>query len=218
MIRYTSRKHIGRLHVITIEDDGSRPYRSPAELALQAIRGGADTIQYRSKGSNLARMLDEALAVRSVCREHGVTFIVNDRVDLCLAVDADGVHLGRDDMPIPIARRILGSERIIGGTVRNVDDLERAEAASADYVGCGPVYATETKELPIGPLGIPGLHAVADAASIPVIGIAGIGEGNVAEVLEAGAYGVAVVSAVGRAYDPEAAARTLRDRIDAALW
>lgn len=217
MIRYGTKETIGRLHVITADDDGSRPLRSHAEQALLAVQGGADTIQYRSKSGDVRRMIADGLEVRSVCRRFGVTFLVNDRVDLCLALDADGVHLGKEDMPVEIARRLLGSRKIIGATVRNVDDLLCAQRASADYVGCGPIFPTTTKELPVPPLGIEGLRQVAEGGRIQVIAIAGITSENVGSVMNAGAYGAAVVGAVVRAEDPEKAVRTLRTRIDAAL-
>ncbi len=216
MVRNRIGQKIGRLHVITADDDGGRPFRSHAGQALLAVRGGADTIQYRTKRGDMGRMIADGLEVRQVCRRFGVTFLVNDRVDLCMALDADGVHLGKEDMPVETARRLLGSRKIIGATVRNAEDLLAAQRAAADYVGCGPVFATSTKELPVEPLGIEGLRRVAAAAGIPVIAIAGIAPDNVADVIRAGAFGAAVVGAVVRAENPEAAARLLRDRIDAA--
>jgi hypothetical protein len=119
---------IGRLHVIT--DTTLQNRYSHAELAELAIRGGADTIQYRSKSTEMRRMILEAGEVREICNYHRVTFIVNDRVDLCQAVGADGVHLGHDDMPIARARTVLGPERIIGGTIRNRADLGDSPATS----------------------------------------------------------------------------------------
>ncbi|MDB5035188.1 MAG: thiamine-phosphate pyrophosphorylase [Chlorobi bacterium] len=205
------RRTIGRLHVITCAD--TRMGRSHAELAELAILGGADTIQYRSKSPDIREMIAEALAVREVCARHGVTFLVNDRVDVALAVDADGVHLGRDDMPIATARRMLGDGRIIGGTVRNREHLMGAFRETADYVGLGPIFGTSSKIVPISPLGLAVVREVATGSPIPVIGIAGIDAGNAGDVIAAGAYGVAVIGAVCRADDVTAAARELRERI-----
>ncbi|MEO5930013.1 MAG: thiamine phosphate synthase [Candidatus Kapaibacterium sp.] len=202
---------IGRLHVITRAD--TRPGRSHAELAELAILGGADTIQYRSKSPDIREMIAEARAVRDVCARHGVTFLVNDRVDVALAVEADGVHLGRDDMPIETARRILGEGRIIGGTVRNREHLMRAFHETADYVGLGPIFGTSSKIVPIAPLGLAVVREVTAASPIPVIGIAGIDAGNARDVIAAGAYGVAVIGAVCGADDVTAAARMLREQI-----
>lgn len=197
-----ARAVVGRLHVITEEGGGSRPFRSHAELARLALRGGADTIQYRNKSGDIRTMLHEAEQVLAVCREFGVPLIVNDRVDLCLAIGADGVHLGLNDMPVRAARRILGATKIIGATVRGVPDLERAQAESADYVGLGPIFATASKSLPIAPLGSGMIEQVAAVAKIPVIAIAGITVENLPEVMNAGASGVAVISAVSQAPDP----------------
>lgn len=195
---------IGRLHVIT--DTTIQQRYSHAELAERAIAGGADTIQYRSKSPDIRAMIQEAREVGHVCRRAGVPFLVNDRLDVALAVDADGVHLGRGDMPIAVARRILGGGKIIGGTVRNPEHLREAVQDSADYVGLGPIFGTTSKALAIEPLGLEMIRRVTAAAAIPVIAIAGITTLNVAAVLEAGAYGVAVIGAVCAAEDVAAAA------------
>jgi len=217
MTEHTVDKRIGRLHVITEGDDGGRPYRSHAELASMAIDGGADTIQYRSKGANFRTLIAEAGEVVWVCRERGVLCLINDRVDLCLAVGADGVHLGGEDMPIGMARRILGAEKVIGATVRDISDLRAAEAESADYIGLGPIFRTESKRLHIEPLGLERVAMVSRAASVPVIGIAGITAANAPEVIRAGAYGIAVIGEVARASDPRAAAAAVRDSVERAV-
>lgn len=202
---------IGRLHLIT--DTTVQDRYSHAELAEQAIAGGVDTIQYRSKGNDFPAMLREAERTAGVCRSHGVLFLVNDRVDLALAVGADGVHLGQTDMPLAIARRILGPERVIGGTVRNVSDLQQATADGADYVGLGPVFPTASKNVDHLPLGLDAVAMVAARAMIPIIAIAGINAGNVAEVMASGAYGIAVIGAIASAADVRAAAEMLRGRM-----
>ncbi len=205
------RKKIGRLHVLT--DTVVQTRYTPAELAELAIRGGADTIQYRSKSADIRRMMREAGEVAEVCRRFGVPFLVNDRVDLCLAVGADGVHLGRDDMPVPVARKILGLERIIGATVRGREHLEAAERESADYVGLGPIFTTVSKEVGVAPLGLETIRTASRDARIPVIAIAGITQENVADVVLAGAYGVAVIGAVCCAEDVVAATAALATRL-----
>lgn len=207
-------KHIGRLHVIT---DTTLQHRySAAELAAMAVDGGADTIQYRSKQTNIREVIDEAAAVRDVCARANVMFIVNDRVDVCMAVEADGVHLGRDDMPVETARRILGPLRTIGGTVRGVEHLQQALRAGADYVGLGPVFATTTKQVEHAIVGVDTVREVSEVSPVPVIAIAGIALSNVASVIEAGAYGVAVIRAVCASSDVYSATRALRDAIDRA--
>ena len=205
----SDKSRVGRLHVIVNSDGRSRPTRSCGELARLAIEGGADTIQYRNKGGEIQQMIEEALAVRSICQENRATFIVNDRVDLCLAVDADGVHLGMEDMPIPYARKILGRGKIIGKTIRGIDGLNQAQKEFADYVGLGPIFKTQSKELTIEPLGVDKVHSVAEHAKVPVIGIGGITSETARSVVEAGAYGVAVIGAVVQADDPTEAAQLL---------
>ena len=197
-------RRIGRFHLIT--DTVLQSRHDHAELARLAIAGGADTIQYRSKKDDIREMIAEASAVRDVCARAGVTFLVNDRVDLCLAVGADGVHLGRGDMPLEIARRILGPGPIIGGTVRNEEHLAEAVAAGADYVGLGPIFGTTSKVVGMEPLGLDVVRRVCASSPIPVIGIAGITRDNLASVLAAGAHGVALIGAVCLADDVTAAA------------
>lgn len=206
---------IGRLHVIT--DTTVQDRYSHAELALLAVRGGADTIQYRSKCGDVRRMIAEAAEVRDVCRAANVLFVVNDRVDVCLAIGADGVHLGREDMPLVAARRVLGAGFVVGGTVRNAAQLAEAARDGADYVGLGPVFATRTKEVAHAALGTEGVAAAARGATIPVIAIAGIAVADLAPLLRAGAYGVAVIGAVAGAADPTAATAEFARGIAAAL-
>jgi thiamine-phosphate pyrophosphorylase len=200
---------IGRLHLVT--DTTLQSRYSHAELAELAIAGGVDTVQYRSKSTDFRALLSEAGEVAEVCRGAGVLFLVNDRVDLCIAVGADGVHLGRSDMPVSIARTILGPNRIIGGTVRNRPELLAAVEDGADYVGLGPVFATRSKSVDHPPLGVDLVARVANDASVPVIAIAGISETNILEVLHAGVFGVAVIGAVAAAEDVSAAAAALAE-------
>lgn len=204
-------RRIGRLHVIT--DTTLQSRYTHAELAERAVQGGADTIQYRSKSLDVRTMIREAGEVAEVCRRHGVLFLVNDRIDVALAVDADGVHLGREDMPLAVARRILGPGKVIGGTIRGVDHLWEAIADSADYVGLGPIFRTGSKRLPIEPLGLDAVRAVTSESSIPIIAIAGISVENIASVISAGAFGVAVIGAVCAAGDVTEAARALHREI-----
>lgn len=202
---------IGRLHVIT--DTTVQGRYGHAELAELAIRGGADTIQYRSKESDFLLLMKQAGAVAEVCRSANVLFLVNDRVDLCLAVNANGVHLGLNDMPVNIARKIVGSAKVIGGTIRNPEQLAHAQRDGADYVGLGPLFATRSKQLAIPPIGLEMVRRVASSAAIPVIGIAGITASNARSVMEAGAWGIAVIGSVCAAADVTAAAQQLRRAI-----
>ncbi len=206
---------VGSLHVIT--DCTVQQRFTPARLAEMAIAGGADVIQYRDKTADVGRMIDQAGEVRSICVSVGVPLIIDDRVDVALAVDAQGVHLGENDMPIAIARRLLGPDAIIGGTIRSAAELRAAMAHGADYVGLGPLYSTATKSVQHAVLTAQTVREVCAAARVPVIGIAGITERTASEAMALGLDGVAVVAAVCASDDPEAATRALRRVVDEAL-
>ncbi|MBI5015464.1 MAG: thiamine phosphate synthase [Deltaproteobacteria bacterium] len=201
------RKPIGRLHVLTDVELQTR--FSHVELTRLAIDGGADTVQFRQKTGSTRALIETAREMGQLCARAGVTFLVNDRVDVAIAADADGVHLGQSDFPIPLARRLLGPGRIVGGSASTVDEAKQCEAEGADYVGFGPVYPTTSKAdaAPAGGLDL--LLRVVEAVACPVVAIGGIGEGNAAAVLRAGALGIAVISAVCCRDDPAQAARGL---------
>ncbi len=178
-----------------------------------AIRGGVTVVQYREKAASTRRMIAEARELRQLCRAAGVPFIVNDRIDVALAVDADGVHVGQDDMPAPLARRLIGKGRILGVSAGNVDEARRAEEEGADYIGASPVFATPTKPDAPAPMGVEGLRKLAGAVSIPVVAIGGMNAQNARAVMLAGAAGLAVVSAIVGAQDVEATARAIADAV-----
>ena len=188
---------------------------SHAELARLAAEGGADTIQFRQKSGAVREMLAEARHAASVCREWDVPFLVNDRLDVALACQADGIHLGQQDFPVLEARRILGPEPIIGGTATTVEEALAMQEAGADYVGFGPVFPTTSKDDPAPVKGVANLARVCAAVRIPVIAIAGISVERVGPVIRAGAHGVAVMTAVTTAENPALAARAIREELDA---
>lgn len=206
---------IGRLHVILSDSlgevAGSRPRFTRIELAAAVLRGGADTIQYRRKQGEYRGWVEEAGGVADLCRSYGVPLIINDHVQLCIDIDADGLHLGLSDMPVEQARRILGSGKIIGGTSRTIDHIRSAAAAGADYVGFGPVWPTGTKSIDDPVRGIDHLRAVARESPIPVIAIGGIDIERASRAIEAGAHGVAVIGVVAGSEDPEGVVRRLRE-------
>lgn len=206
---------IGRLHVLT--DFTFQQRYAHADLATRAAAGGADAIQFRQKTGAQRNRLHAAERTAEACRAAGVPLLVNDALDLALAVDADGVHLGQDDLPIDVARRILGPDAVVGATVTNVVQARTAEAAGASYLGFGPVFPTQSKRNPASVKGLDGLAAVCGAVAIPVVGIAGITPERVRPVLDAGAYGIAVMTAVTTAREPEAATAAFRAEIDAFL-
>jgi thiamine-phosphate pyrophosphorylase len=193
----------GRLHVITDETVQSR--FSHVEIAALAADGGADTVQFREKREwptaeavRVARLMRERLA------ERGVRLIVNDRVDVAAAGGAAGVHLGPEDLDPEWARRLLGPRALIGATANDLDRARLAVRGPIDYLGVGPVFGTESKRAPAPTLGVDGLRRIVAAVEVPVVAIGNITPERVAEVLAAGAQGVAVLSDVLRAPDPAA--------------
>ncbi len=202
------------LYVIT-GDKFSRG-RPVLEVARAAIAGGATVLQLREKAFTARQLVDVGHQLRRLTREEGVTFIINDRVDIALAVEADGVHLGQDDLPIGMARRILGPGKIIGISTHSVEQALEAQRQGADYIGVGPVFETHTKDDVQAPVGVDLVRQVAPVVSIPKVAIGGIKAYNVEEVIAAGADGVAVITAVVAAEDVSGAARELRSRIEKA--
>ena len=190
--------------------------RSQRQVIEAAIRGGATMVQYREKSASTRQMIDEALELCDLCRARGVPFIVNDRVDVALEVDADGVHVGQDDMPASLARKLIGRGKILGVSAENGDQARAAIADGADYVGAGAIFATATKADANKPIEIAGLLKTARVCTVPMVGIGGINAANAASVIRAGAAGIAVVSAVVSADDVERAARELRKIVDSA--
>jgi thiamine-phosphate pyrophosphorylase len=200
-------KKIGKLHVLT--DTVFQSRFSHLELARMAIRGGADTIQYRQKSGSTREMIRIAAQMKQVCSDQGVPLIVNDRVDVAIAAGADGVHLGQDDFPIPLAREFLGQEMIIGASASNMQEVEKCLLDGADYVGLGPIYPTTSKDDAGSVKGIDSLIQVVKAVPVPIIAIGGIGLDNVSEIVQTGVYGIAVISSVCCQEDPEQATKAL---------
>ncbi|HEX8808796.1 MAG TPA: thiamine phosphate synthase [Xanthobacteraceae bacterium] len=193
-----------------------------ADLAARCARGGATLVQLRNKHSETRALIEEARAIKQALAPFAVPFVVNDRVDVAMASGADGVHLGQDDMAVEDARRLLGPNAIIGLSIKSVGEAEAARLDLVDYVGSGGVYATSSKQqknAPIGPAGLARVIAALRrrAPALPVCGIAGIDASNAAEVIAAGADGVAVISALSLVPSPETAARQLRDIVDGVL-
>lgn len=193
-----------------------------ADLAAIAARNGATIIQYRDKQASTRLMVERAGAIRAALAGTGVPLVVNDRVDVALAAEADGVHLGRDDMDAGTARLLLGPEAIVGLTVKNEADARAAIAAPVDYVCIGGVFETLSKTNPDAPVGIEGFAALRTLIAerrpdLPVGAIAGIDAARAGEVVRAGASGIAVISAIFRAADVAGATRALRGAVDDAL-
>lgn len=162
----------------------------------KAVAAGVAVVQYRNKTADTRRLYDEARRIRQLCAGTGTRLVINDRIDIALAVDADGVHIGNEDMPYGEARRILGAGTIIGVTVHDVAEAVAAAGAGADYLGVSPIYATGTKADAGAPCGVETLAAIRRACAIPLVAIGGIGIDNVEEVIRAGADMVCAISAV----------------------
>lgn len=208
-------KPIGRLHVLT--DFHFQQRYSHAEIARMAIAGGADTVQFRQKHGGIRDLLHEAQQTALACQEHSIPLIVDDRIDVALACDAAGIHLGQTDFPVAEARRILGSDKIIGATATTLDQALRAQDDGADYIGFGPVFETASKANPASVKGLRALAAVSRGVTIPVIAIAGIRVDRVASVIQSGAHGIAVMTAVTTAADPVGATQQIRHALDEAI-
>ena len=207
---------IGRLHVIT--DAALQDRFSHVELARLAAAGGADAVQLREKRPWTTRALVEtAAAMRRALEGTAVCLVVDDRVDVAVATGVRAVHLGRDDLDVTTARRLLGADALIGGTANSLAEASRVAATDVDYLGVGPVFGTRSKANPAPPLGLEGFRAIAQAVPKPVMAIGSVTADRVRAILDAGAHGVAVISAIVWQADPAAAAREFRRAIDAWL-
>jgi thiamine-phosphate pyrophosphorylase len=183
--------------------------RDHVEGARQALEGGADVIQFREKKMDTGEMIRVCATIQDLCRQHRAVFIVNDRVDVALAMDADGVHVGQEDMPATTARRLIGPHKILGVSASDVVKARKAQADGADYIGTGMIFAAGVKK-DIGVVrGLSALRDVSRAVEIPVVAIGGIDHGNAASCIEAGAAGCAVITAVIGAPDVTQATRNL---------
>lgn len=190
---------------------------SEQDVVRHAIAGGATAIQLRWKEGPLREAVAIARDLKAICAERDVLFIVNDRLDLAMTVGADGCHLGEDDIPVAAARQLVGDSMILGYSPADLAEVPMAVESGADYLGVGPVYGSNTKDDAGEAVGIERMRAVRDLTELPFVGIGGINAENAVPVIEAGADGVAVISSVVAQDDIEAAARSLRDQVDAAL-
>lgn len=202
---------LGRLHVIT----DTRPGADPIAVARAALSAGAPVLQVRVEDHHTDReAFDLTLALRQLCRDFEATCLVNDRLHVAVATEADGGHVGAGDLPVAAARKVLGSGALVGGTCRDPQTARALRRAGADYLGVGPAFATATKAGLPDPIGPKTIARIAAAVDIPVIAIGGVTAERVDELIAAGAHGVAVVGAVSRALDPHTATRELLAAIE----
>jgi thiamine-phosphate pyrophosphorylase len=199
------------LYLVT--DRGLSRERSTLEIVTAAVNGGATVVQLREKQCSTRDFIEQALAIKDFLKDRGVPLIINDRVDVAQAIEADGVHLGQTDMPLEVAKKILGDSMIIGISAESLPDAIAAEQGGADYLGVSPIYVTPTKTDTAPALGLEGLRKIRKAVRLPLVGIGGLNPDNAAEVIRNGADGVAVVSAIVAADDPQAAADALKQII-----
>lgn len=202
-----------KLYLVT--DRGLCPKgRSLVQTVKEAVEGGVTMVQLREKDIDTRTFIEEALELKALLGPLGVPLIINDRVDVALASDADGVHIGQSDMPYSIARRLLGPDRIIGLSVENMNQVAQANALDVDYIGVSPVFATPTKTDTARPFGLEGLREAVKLSHHPTVAIGGMNALTAADVMAAGTDGIAVVSAIIAAPDPRAAAEELKNIVD----
>jgi len=191
-----------------ILDPSVCPARPLTDVLTAAAEAGASIFQYRNKTASMKEAYVEALALRQAAAKAGVLFIVNDRCDLALAVDADGVHLGQGDLPLDLARKVMGQDKLIGISTHNPDQVREATAGKPDYLGFGPIFKPGSKQDHDPVVGLEGLRTMRPLTSLPVFAIGGIQIDQVGEVTRFGANGVAVISAIIKAPDISHAVKT----------
>lgn len=201
-----------RLYLVT--DRGLAGDRDIEDIVRRSVEGGATMVQLREKSIDTREFIELALRLKALLKPYGVPLIINDRVDVALAADADGVHIGQSDMPYAMARRLLGPDRIIGLSVENFDQIAEANALDVDYIGISPVFATPTKTDTAAPFGLEGLRKAVELSVHPTVAIGGMNASTAAEVISTGTDGIAVVSAIVCADDPCAASRRLLETMD----
>ena len=192
-------------------------HKSLEDVVLQSIKGGVSCVQLREKDISTRLFVSEAQSIRKLLEPYKIPLIINDRIDVALACGAAGVHIGQDDMPYAIARKLLGPKAIIGLSVETWADVEESQKLDVNYIGVSPVFATPTKSDNKGVWGLAGLQKIKAFSRHPLVAIGGLNVSNVRETISAGADSVAVVSAICTAPDPEAAARKLAGIIEATL-
>jgi len=212
LLRQDKIKRLPGLYVI-IDTKALIKGRSHIDVASQAIQGGAKTIQLRDKLQSKKELLLIAQQLKNLCAGHDVLFIVNDYLDLALATDADGLHLGQSDLPVGVARKLLPTDKILGCSTTTVNQAINAESEGADYIAVGSIYPTTSKET-VEVVGLDRLRQIRQAVTLPLVAIGGITKDNVAEVMAAGADSVAVISAVVQAEDIEEAAREIAETLE----
>ncbi|KAB0300948.1 thiamine phosphate synthase [Vibrio fortis] len=195
-----------KLYLVT---DDQQDLATLEHVVEQGVAGGVTMVQVREKHGDVRAFIERAQRVKAILSGTGVPLIINDRVDVALAVDADGLHLGQSDMPAEIARRLIGEDKILGLSIENEQQLKEAEHLPIDYIGLSAIFATPTKTNTKKHWGVEGLKSALETTKLPIVGIGGINESNIPELMATGVHGLALVSAICQADDPKAAAQHL---------
>ena len=203
--------------VYLVTDRGLCGGRPLEEIVIQALKGGISFVQLREKEISTRSFVEEAGRIKELLAPYKVPLIINDRVDVAVACGAEGVHIGQEDMPYEIVRKIMGEKAIIGLSVETWEDVVASQKLDVSYIGSSPVFATPTKTDTKGALGLEGLARIKAFSRHPLVAIGGINESNVREIVMAGAQCIAVVSAICASPDPEAVARRINEIIDSSL-
>ena len=198
-----------QLSLYLVTDRGLAGERDIVDIVRESVEGGATMVQLREKTLDTGAFVALALRLKEVLKPYGVPLVINDRVDVALACDADGVHIGQSDMPYEMARKLMGPDKIIGLSVENFDQIEQANSLDVEYVGISPVFATPTKTDTAAPFGLDGLRRAVRLSKHPTVAIGGMNSSTAAEVMAAGTDGIAVVSAIVCAESPREASRQL---------
>lgn len=199
---------------VYLVSDRSMASGTVEEIIREAVKGGVGIVQLREKTASTREFLHYAIRIRDCLAEFNIPLIINDRLDIALAVNAAGVHVGQDDMPCSQVRKIVGPTKIVGVSVSTPEEAVAAEEESADYLGISPIYTTPTKKDTPPAVGLGGLKIIRTVTTLPLIGIGGLHAGNASDVIKAGANGIAVVSAIMTSSDPCRTARDLRDAVE----
>ncbi|BBL91319.1 thiamine-phosphate synthase [Vibrio rotiferianus] len=195
-----------RLYLVT---DDQQDLATLKRVVRKAVEGGVTMVQVREKHGDVRAFIERAQAVKDILKDTDVPLIINDRVDVALAVDADGVHLGQSDMPATVARELIGPNKILGLSIENEEQLAEADSLPIDYIGLSAIFATPTKTNTKKHWGIDGLKMALEATSLPIVAIGGINESNIPQLSATGVHGLALVSAICHAEDPKAASEYL---------
>ncbi|WP_045392713.1 thiamine phosphate synthase [Vibrio rotiferianus] len=195
-----------RLYLVT---DDQQDLATLKRVVRKAVEGGVTMVQVREKHGDVRAFIERAQAVKEILKDTDVPLVINDRVDVALAVDADGIHLGQSDMPANIARELIGPNKILGLSIENEEQLAEADSLPIDYIGLSAIFATPTKTNTKKHWGIDGLKMALETTSLPIVAIGGINESNIPQLSATGVHGLALVSAICHAEDPKVASEYL---------